>query len=54
MRKTSLLSAVACFAVAAVILVFADGARRVYAGAFFLMLGVVVLVNAKRGMHKQQ
>jgi hypothetical protein len=40
--------AVACFALAAVILVFADGARRIYAGGFFVVLGIVMLVNARR------
>jgi hypothetical protein len=54
MSKTSLVVAVICFALAALIFVFADGARRVYAGAFFVMLGLVTVVNAKRRTQKQQ
>ena len=54
MSKASLAVAVICFALAAVILVFADGFRRVYAGAFFVMLGVVTVLSAKRSARKQQ
>ena len=49
MRNTPLAVGVTCFALAAAIFVFADGARRIYAGLFFAMLGVVMLLNAKRG-----
>ncbi len=48
MNKTQLYIGVICLALAAVIFVFADGARRIYAGVFFALLGVVTLVNAKR------
>jgi hypothetical protein len=49
-HKTPLLIAGAFFALAAVILVFADGARRFYAGGLFVVLGIVTLVNAIRSM----
>ena len=49
MNKTQLVVGVVCLVLAAVIFVFADGARRVYAGAFFALLGVVTVVSAKRG-----
>jgi len=49
MNRTQLAIAIVCLALAAVIFVFADGARRVYAGGLFLVLGIVTLVNAKRG-----
>ena len=52
MSKTSVIFAVICFALAALILVFGDGARRVYAGAFFVMLGAIMLVKARRSAHK--
>ena len=48
MSKTPLAVGITCLALAAVF-VFADGARRIYAGVFFAMLGVVMVVNAKRG-----
>ena len=51
---TPLIIAGACFALAAVIFVFADGARRIYAGILFAMLGVVIVANAKRSRRRQQ
>jgi len=48
MRRTPFAVGTICFALAAAILLFADGARRIYAGIFFAMLGVVMFVNAKR------
>jgi len=54
MSKTPLVLAVVFFALAALIFVFAAGARRVYAGAFFVMLGVATVVKAKRGTQEQQ
>jgi hypothetical protein len=45
MPKSALIVAALFFLVAAVIFVFADGARRIYSGAFFVMIGVVVLAN---------
>ncbi len=48
MPKMPLAIAVVCLALAAVIFVFADGARRIYAGLFFAILGIVTLVNAMR------
>ncbi len=48
MRKTPLVVGVSSLALAALIFVFADGARRIYAGIFFTMLGVVIVVNARR------
>ena len=48
MPKMPLAISIICLALAAVIFVFADGARRIYAGLFFAMLGIVTLVSAKR------
>jgi hypothetical protein len=47
-QKLPLIVGVAGLALAAVIFVVASGRRRVYSGAFFLMLGVVTLANARR------
>jgi hypothetical protein len=49
MSKTQLAIGVICLALAAVIFVFAEGARRIYSGAFFTVIGVVMLLNAKWG-----
>lgn len=48
MNRTQLVIGVICLGLAAVIFVLAEGARRIYAGSFFALLGVVMLVNAKR------
>jgi hypothetical protein len=49
MNKTQLVIGVVCLALAAVIFVFAEGARRIYSGGFFTIIGVVTLLNAKWG-----
>jgi hypothetical protein len=49
MSKTQLVIGVICLALAAVIFVFAEGARRIYSGAFFTVLGIVMVLNAKWG-----
>lgn len=49
MSKTQLTIGVICLVLAAVIFVFAEGARRIYSGVFFTVIGVVVLLNAKWG-----
>jgi hypothetical protein len=38
----------ASLALATLIFVFASGARRVYSGVFFVMLGVAMLAHARR------
>lgn len=48
MKRTSLVIGVLCLAVAAVVFVFTDGARRWYSGLFFAILGVAMLVTALR------
>lgn len=49
MSKTQLVIGVICLALAAVIFVFAEGARRIYSGGFFTVVGAVVLLNARWG-----
>ena len=51
MRKLPLVLGLMCVAIAAIVFVFADGARRVYSGIFFLMLGGVMLAESWRGKH---
>ena len=48
MNRTQTIIGGICLVLAAVIFVFAEGARRIYAGSFFALLGVVTLVNARR------
>jgi hypothetical protein len=48
-RKVPLILATGSFLLAAVILVVADGARSLYSGAFFAVLGAVLLARARRG-----
>jgi hypothetical protein len=45
LRKTPLILWIISFVIAAV--VFGDGARRVYSGIFFVLVGVVMIANAK-------
>ena len=49
MNRLNLILALLSFAVAVIIFLFADGARRWYSGAFFVVLGVVMLVSVKQG-----
>ncbi len=46
--KIQLLLAIACLILAVVIFVFADGARRIYSGGFFALVGVVNLLMAMK------
>lgn len=47
MNKMVLALGILCFALAMVVFVFADGMRRWYSGVFFLVMGAVLLANAK-------
>ena len=49
MRKIPLILGIISFVLAAIIFIFGTGARRVYSGAFFVILGVIMVANAKRG-----
>lgn len=49
MKKVNIITAIVCLAVAIVIFAFADGARRIYSGGFFTVLGAVNLVIAMKG-----
>ena len=53
MRRVPLIIAVVCIVLAVLIFVFAAGARRVYAGVFFALLGVVTGMNAMRGNQRE-
>lgn len=44
-----MMPAIACFAIAVLILVFAEGNRRIYSGLFFAVLGFVLLRSVRRG-----
>ena len=48
LQKTSLIFGIFSFFIAAVIFLFADGLRRWYSGIFFVIMGVVLIANAKR------
>jgi len=46
--KIQLILATACVILAIVIFVFAEGARRIYSGGFFALMGLVTLYMATR------
>jgi len=48
MGVLALVSGIICVAMAVIILVYADGLRRWYSGAFFAVMGVVLLSSAAR------
>ena len=48
MRIKFMLPGIVSLALALLIFAFAEGYRRLYSGIFFAVLGVVLLVNAKR------
>lgn len=48
MRRLPLVLGVASFLLAFSVLAFAGGARSIYSGLFFVVLGVVFLANARR------
>jgi hypothetical protein len=49
MNRLNLILALLSFALAVVIFLFTDGARRWYSSALFVVLGAVMLVSARRG-----
>jgi hypothetical protein len=48
LRKLALTVGPVCFVLAVAILVFADGPRRWYSGLFFVVMGAVALIGARR------
>ena len=48
MKKLNVYVAIACFALAIVIFVFASGARRIYSGGFFTVVGAVNVAVAMK------
>ena len=46
--KIQILIAVACLILAIAIFAFADGARRIYSGGFFALVGIVNLYMATK------
>ena len=48
MRRPPLVLGIASFLLAFSVFAFAGGARSIYSGLFFVVLGVVFLVNARR------
>ena len=48
MKKVPLIFALVSFLLAALIFTSAEGSRALYSGLFFVVIGVVLLVNARR------
>jgi len=48
LRKLALVLGPICLVMAVVILVYADGMRRWYSGLFFVVMGTVALLSARR------
>jgi len=51
-RKMALIPAILCIALSIIIFVFADGLRRFYSGAFFLILGITLFVTTRSVLKK--
>jgi hypothetical protein len=49
MRKVPLALSILSFLLAAAVLLFADGFRSVYGAVFFVVIGAVLLANARPG-----
>lgn len=54
MKNWQILLSIVFFILAIVIFVFASGARRVYSGVFFTLLGIAILVSAKIIQNKER
>ena len=53
MKNRQILLSIVSFALAVSIFVFASGARRIYSGLLFAIIGIVIIANAKRGEKKE-
>jgi len=53
LRKTPLFLGIISFVLAVVIFLFGKGARRMYSGIFFVIIGVAIMANARRGAQKR-
>jgi uncharacterized membrane protein len=51
MSKMALVVGILGILLALIVFVFADGLRRWYSGIFFAVLGIVMLINARRWGH---
>jgi len=47
MKKLPLLIAIGCFLVALIIILFGSGLKVIYSSGLFIILGIVLLINAK-------
>lgn len=54
MKKISLVAGIACFVLALIIFIFASGLRRFYSGLFFVVIGVVMVWNARGGSSEEK
>jgi len=54
MKNWQKLLSIVSFVLAIIIFVFASGARRIYSGLFFALLGIAIIVNAKRLQNKER
>ena len=52
MRKLPLVLGIVSLLLAIIVLIVAHGARSIYSGLFFVVIGVVMLVNARRSERK--
>lgn len=54
LKRIPLVAGIACFVIALITFIFASGLRRVYSGLFFVMIGVVMIRNARRGFMEKK
>ena len=48
MRNLPFVLAIASFILAIVVFIYGGGARSIYGGVFFVLIGIVLLTNARR------
>ena len=54
MKNWHILLSIVSFILAIIIFIIASGARRIYSGLFFTLLGIAIIVNAKRLQNKEK
>ena len=52
MNTIALVLGILCLSLAVLMFVFVDGLQRWYSGTFFVIMGMVMLVNALRWRHE--
>ncbi len=54
MRKAPMILGIVFLVLAVAVFLFGTGMRVLYSGGFFVLLGIVLLLNAKRSAHNSK